>query len=200
VNGKVDMPETLCKPARQLKGPRKSAGGNAVFDFVIGAGANLGSPSENLARGLSLLAQLPELQIRALSRVYESDPVGPPQPRYLNAAVRVSSTLPALELLDRLLEIEVALGRIRVVRWGPRTLDLDLLWADQPVEHARLRVPHPHLNERSFALAPLLDVAPDLAVEYRPILERLGGAPELWGKLAFSANGVTCEHSELAVV
>src|SRR3954468_16306607 len=126
------MPETLCKPALQLKALRQSAGENVVFDFVIGAGANLGSPSENLARGLSLLSELPELQIRALSRVYESDPVGPPQPRFLNASFRVSSSLPALPLLDRLLEIEAALGRIRVVLWGPRTLDLDLLWADQP--------------------------------------------------------------------
>ena len=171
-----------------------------MFDFVIGAGANLGSPSENLARGLSLLSELPELQVRALSRVYESDPVGPPQPRYLNAAVRVSSSLPALPLLDRLLEIEAALGRIRVVRWGPRTLDLDLLWADQPVEHERLHVPHPHLNERPFALAPLLDVAPELTGEYRPLLERLGGAPDVWGKLAFYANGITCEHDKRAVV
>jgi 2-amino-4-hydroxy-6-hydroxymethyldihydropteridine diphosphokinase len=197
VNGKVDMPETLCKPARQLKGPSKSAGENAVFDFVIGAGANLGSPSENLARGLSLLSQLPELKVHAVSNVYESDPVGPPQPRYLNAAVRVSSALPAVPLLERLLEIEAALGRIRFVRWGPRTLDLDLLWADQAVDHERLRVPHPHLNERPFALAPLLDVAPELTGEYGPTLERLGGAPELWGKLAFYGDRIACERSKL---
>jgi 2-amino-4-hydroxy-6-hydroxymethyldihydropteridine diphosphokinase len=171
-----------------------------VVDFVIGAGANLGSPSDNLARGLSRLAQLPELQLHALSRVYESDPVGPPQPRYLNAAVRVSTELPALELLDRLLAIEVELGRIRLVRWGPRTLDLDLLWSQQPIAHERLRVPHPHLHERPFALAPLLDVAPQLAGEYTPILERLGGAPEVWGELAFFESGVTCERIERAVV
>jgi 2-amino-4-hydroxy-6-hydroxymethyldihydropteridine diphosphokinase len=171
-----------------------------VFDFVIGAGANLGSPSENIARGLSRLAMLPELQLRALSRVYDSEPVGPPQPRYLNAAVRVSTELPALLLLDRLLEIEASLGRIRLVRWGPRTLDLDLLWADQPFEHERLRVPHPHLQERPFALAPLLDVAPELTGEYAPILERLGGAPEVWGQLALGERGVTCERSPRVVV
>jgi 2-amino-4-hydroxy-6-hydroxymethyldihydropteridine diphosphokinase len=165
-----------------------------VFDFVIGAGANLGSPSDNLALGLSRLVALPELQLRAVSRVYESAPLGPPQPRYLNAAVRVSSALPALRLLDRLLEIEASLGRIRLVRWGPRTLDLDLLWADQPVEHERLRVPHPHLQERTFALAPLLDVAPELASEYAPILERLGGAPDVWGQLVSAERGVTCKR------
>jgi 2-amino-4-hydroxy-6-hydroxymethyldihydropteridine diphosphokinase len=167
-----------------------------VFDFVIGAGANLGIPSDNLARGLSALIQLPELQLRALSRIYESDPVGPPQPRYLNAAVRVSSVLPALALLERLLAIEASLGRIRNVRWGPRTLDLDLLWADQPVDHDRLHVPHRHLRERPFALAPLLDVAPELADEYEPILERLGGAPELWGQLVLGESGVTCVRGE----
>jgi 2-amino-4-hydroxy-6-hydroxymethyldihydropteridine diphosphokinase len=171
-----------------------------VFDFVIGAGANLGIPSDNLARGLSRLAQLPELAVHAVSRVYESDPVGPPQPRYLNAAVRVSTSLPALALLERLLEIEAELGRIRVVRWGPRTLDLDLLWADQRVDHERLHVPHPHLHERPFALAPLLDVAPELAGEYAPILERLGGAPELWGQLMLGASGVTCVRHERAFV
>jgi 2-amino-4-hydroxy-6-hydroxymethyldihydropteridine diphosphokinase len=171
-----------------------------VFDFVIGAGANLGIPSDNLARGLSRLAQLPELAVNAVSRVYESDPVGPPQPRFLNAAVRVSTSLPALALLERLLEIEAGLGRIRVVRWGPRTLDLDLLWADQPVEHERLHVPHAHLHERAFALAPLLDVAPELAGEYAPILERLGGAPELWGQLVLGASGVTCLRHERAGV
>ncbi len=167
-----------------------------MFDFVIGAGANLGIPSDNLARGLSRLAQLPELAVHAVSRIYESDPVGPPQPRYLNAALRVSTSLPALELLERMLEIEAVLGRIRVVRWGPRTLDLDLLWADQPVDHERLRVPHPHLRERPFALAPLLDVAPELAGEYAPTLERLGGAPELWGQLVLGVSGVTCVRHE----
>jgi 2-amino-4-hydroxy-6-hydroxymethyldihydropteridine diphosphokinase len=171
-----------------------------VFDFVIGAGANLGIPSDNLARGLSRLARLPDVTLRAVSRIYESEPVGPPQPRYLNAAVRVSSLLPALALLERLLEIEASLGRIRDVRWGPRTLDLDLLWADQPVDHDRLHVPHRHLRERPFALAPLLDVAPELADEYAPILERLGGAPELWGQLVLGDNGVTCVRDKRAGV
>ena len=171
-----------------------------VSTFVIGAGSNLGSPCDNLARGLSQLGRVPELRVEALSRVYETDPVGPPQPRYLNAAVRVSTELPALALLDRLLAIEAALGRVRDVRWGPRTLDLDLLWADQPVSSERLRVPHPHLSERTFALAPLLDVAPELASQYAAPLERLGGTPEVWGRLSFGADGVICERSVRAAV
>lgn len=163
-------------------------------DFVIGVGSNLGIPSENLARGLSLLASQPELTIRALSYVYETEPLGPPQPRYLNAAVRLQSPLDAHTLLDRALSIERTLGRVRDVRWGPRTLDLDLLWAEQPVSSERLRVPHPHLHERTFALAPLLDVAPELTGEYGPLLAALGGAPERWGHLSLRAGTVLCER------
>ena len=111
--------------------------------------------------------------------MFETDAVGPPQPRYLNAALRAATELNALALLDRLLAIEAALGRVRDVRWGPRTLDLDVLWSNLPLQHARLRVPHPHLHERPFALAPLLDVAPELDTEYTPILERLNNTPEV---------------------
>jgi 2-amino-4-hydroxy-6-hydroxymethyldihydropteridine diphosphokinase len=172
-----------------------------VLQYVIGVGSNLGDPSTNLASGLSLVRSTPGIHVSALSRVYESDPIGPPpQSRYLNAAVRVVSALSALDLLDSLLAIERSLGRVRDVRWGPRTLDLDLLWSDQPVDHERLRVPHPHLRERPFALAPLLDVAPELASEYAPVLSALGGHPELWGELAFSGHGVSCVRSVLAVM
>lgn len=183
-----------------IEGPAQRRGVTTVLDFVIGAGANLGVPCDNLARGLTHLAQLPQLRVSALSRVYESDPVGPPQPRFLNAAVRVTTGLSALELLDQLLAIEARLGRIRDVRWGPRTLDLDVLWSERPVEHVRLRVPHPELRMRPFALAPLLDVAPELAHEYAPILQRLGGEPEVWGALRFVDNGVSCDRNERAVV
>ena len=161
-------------------------------DFVIGVGSNLGIPSENLARGLSLLASQPELSISALSYVYETEPLGPPQPRYLNAAVRLQSQLDAHTLLDCALSIERTLGRVRDVRWGPRTLDLDLLWAEQPVSSERLRVPHPHLHERTFALAPLLDVAPELRTEYGPLLAALGGLPARWGQLSLRAGTVLC--------
>ena len=181
------MAETVCKPARQLKA-------GVRVEFVIGVGSNLGTPSENLARGLTLLAGQPELAIGALSYVYETEPLGPPQPRYLNAAVRLQSQLDAHTLLDRVLSIERAQGRVRDVRWGPRTLDLDLLWAEQSVSSARLRVPHPHLHERTFALAPLLDVAPELAAVYGPPLAALGGAPARWGHLSLRAGTVVCER------
>lgn len=96
------------------------------------------------------------------SRVYETAPWGPPQPDYLNAAVLIETELTPLALLDALLSIERSLGRVRDVKWGPRTLDLDVLWIDgRVVDEPRLRVPHPHLFERAFALRPLLDVVPN---------------------------------------
>ena len=165
------------------------------MDFVIGMGSNLGTPSDNLARGATLLCAEPALRITALSRVYETEPLGPPQPRYLNAALRVESALDAHTLLDRLLSIERTLGRVRDVRWGPRTLDLDLLWAELPVASERLSVPHPHLHERTFALAPLLDVAPELTPTYGAALSRLGGSPVVWGRLSLCERVVGCERT-----
>jgi 2-amino-4-hydroxy-6-hydroxymethyldihydropteridine diphosphokinase len=96
------------------------------------------------------------------SKVYETAPVGgPPQPAFLNAAIAVDCTLSPLVLLDELQRIEADLGRTREVRWGPRAIDLDILWIEGvTVDEPRLVVPHPRLHERAFALLPLLDVAP----------------------------------------
>ena len=105
------------------------------------------------------------VRVVARSRVYETAPVGgPPQPSFLNAAVAVECTLSLLALLEELLRIEVSLGRVRgddEVRFGPRTLDLDVLWADGAIlDEPHLTVPHPRLAGRAFALLPLLEVAP----------------------------------------
>jgi 2-amino-4-hydroxy-6-hydroxymethyldihydropteridine diphosphokinase len=101
--------------------------------------------------------------IERASRVYETKPVGgPAQEDFLNAALLVTTAVEPLALLDELQAIEIDLGRVRDVRWGPRTIDLDVLWIDGlAVDHPRLVVPHPRLVLRSFALAPLLDVVPD---------------------------------------
>lgn len=99
----------------------------------------------------------------ARSKIYETDPVGgPEQDPYLNAAVRVDCTLSPLALLDALQAIERNLGRTRDVRWGPRTIDIDMLWiaGGVTIHDPRLEVPHPRLHERAFAVLPLLDVAP----------------------------------------
>jgi 2-amino-4-hydroxy-6-hydroxymethyldihydropteridine diphosphokinase len=109
------------------------------------------------------VAQLqPHAQIVALSALYETDAVGPAQPEYLNAAVRLRTMLGPRQLLELALEIEQAAGRVRLERWGPRTLDLDVLFiTGQTVDQPGLVVPHRELVHRAFALLPLLDVMPD---------------------------------------
>ncbi len=131
-----------------------------MLDVVVGLGANLGPCLATLRSATSSLARVAD--VRAVSAVYATAPVGPPQPDYLNAAVRLTWAGDAHALLAALLAIEVAHGRVRTLRWGPRTLDLDILWIDGlVVSDAELDVPHPRLAERAFALLPLLDVAPD---------------------------------------
>jgi 2-amino-4-hydroxy-6-hydroxymethyldihydropteridine diphosphokinase len=129
-------------------------------DVVIGLGGNLGDRRATLAAAMAELSAIGG--VRAVSALYETAPVGPPQPTYLNAAARVETPLTPHALLLALLEIERRQGRERGEKWGPRTLDLDILWiADTVVSTADLVVPHPRLRQRRFALVPLLDVAPD---------------------------------------
>jgi 2-amino-4-hydroxy-6-hydroxymethyldihydropteridine diphosphokinase len=137
---------------------------------VIGLGSNLGDREANLGLAVSLLREDRDLHVLRRSAVYETAPQGgPPQGDYLNAAVLVVTALDARTLLDRALVIEKKLGRERSAetRWGPRTIDLDLLWIEgEAIEEPGLEVPHPRLAERVFALKPLLDVVPD-AVDCR---------------------------------
>jgi 2-amino-4-hydroxy-6-hydroxymethyldihydropteridine diphosphokinase len=114
-----------------------------------------------LRAAASELARL--VRVEKTSRVYATAPVGGvPQPEFLNAAALVQYDGTPEELLDGLLAIEHKLGRIRREKWGPRTIDLDLLWGEDVVlESARVTLPHPHLHERAFAIAPLLDLVPD---------------------------------------
>lgn len=144
---------------------------------VVGLGSNLGSREECLRAALDLLEATEGVRLVACSRLYCTEPVGPPQPCFLNAAVRLETRFGPRPLLARLLAVEAELGRVRDVRWGPRVLDLDVLWSDQPVEAPDLHVPHPRLEQRPFALAPLLDVAPELEPAYGPALARAGGSP-----------------------
>ncbi len=148
--------------------------------MIVGLGSNIGSREAFLRAALALLVAAPGIELRAVSRVFETEPVGPPQPSYLNAAARldVAPELGGEALLDRLLGIERELGRVRRERYGPRTIDLDVLFWDGPaVAGPRLTVPHPRLLERAFALAPLLDVAPELTPRFGPALAAVGGAP-----------------------
>jgi 2-amino-4-hydroxy-6-hydroxymethyldihydropteridine diphosphokinase len=133
-----------------------------LIDAFVGLGANLGDRMEALRAAVEQLAREPGFLLRATSRVYETDPIGPPQPRYLNAVVKIGTLLSPRATLRRLLEIEELLGRVRRDRWGSREIDLDLLlYGDRIVADGALRVPHPHLHERAFALVPLAEIAPD---------------------------------------
>ena len=126
---------------------------------MIGLGANLGDRLGQLRAAVRAMGKIGKIE--RLSRVYETEPVGPPQPAYLNAAALLVYEGGPEDLLDALLGIERMLGRERREKWGPRTIDLDVLWIEgMAVETDRLAVPHPQLTLRGFALRPLADVAP----------------------------------------
>jgi len=128
-------------------------------NVVIGLGANLGDRLGSLRSACDEIAKLGT--IRARSRVFETEPVGPPQPLFLNAAVALETPLSPSDLMRALLDIERAMGRVRAEKDGPRTIDLDLLWVEGvTLQTEHVTVPHPRLKDRAFALAPLLDVAP----------------------------------------
>lgn len=129
----------------------------------IGLGSNLEDSRLHIERAFSELASLPQTQLTARSSLYGSKAVGPIQPDYINAVAAVATTLEPLALLDRLQAIEQAHRRRRTLRWGPRTLDLDiLLYADRVMASERLTLPHPRLTERNFVLVPLVEIAPHL--------------------------------------
>jgi 2-amino-4-hydroxy-6-hydroxymethyldihydropteridine diphosphokinase len=190
--------------------------------FVIGLGSNLGERERYLTRAVEGIARIgmdwwsapstsatvqlsaaydartAAVCVEAVSRVFESEALGPPQPDFLNAAVRLSCAYEPESLLDALHVIEARSGRTRDVHWGPRTLDLDILWSDAPHVSQRLVVPHAQLRARSFALAPLLDVAPQLAAEYADVLSELGGAPVVRGALHFEPETGACAFAAVS--
>ncbi|APR83425.1 2-amino-4-hydroxy-6-hydroxymethyldihydropteridine pyrophosphokinase [Minicystis rosea] len=141
-----------------------------VRRVVIGLGSNVGDRLANLDAAMARLRADRALHVLRRSPVYETPPAGgPPQGDYLNAAVLLVTSLDAREILDRALAVERELGRERSTetRWGPRTIDLDLLWIEgEAITEEGLEVPHPRLADRAFAVRPLLDVAPD-AVDFR---------------------------------
>lgn len=145
----------------------------------MGLGSNLGDREATLRQALELLAREPGVELRRVSIFRETDPVGfLDQPRFLNAAAEVETELPAPELLARLLDVERRLGRVRGgPRFGPRTVDLDLLlYGGETIDAPGLRVPHPRLHERRFALEPLAELDPDLELPGRgPIQLVLSG-------------------------
>lgn len=140
---------------------------NDAVRVYIALGSNLNDPRAQVESGLKHLARLPQSQWRGASSLYRTPPMGPaPQPDYINAVAALDTRLSAHALLDALLAVERAHGRIRDGhRWGPRTLDLDiLLYGETILSDARLTVPHPGIAERAFVLLPLAELAPNLVV------------------------------------
>ena len=135
---------------------------------AVGLGANLGDAAASVRAAIQALETLPGTRLVAASRLYRSAAWGvTAQPEFVNAVAVVDTSLSPRELLDGLLAIERRFGRTRVAgeRWGPRTLDLDLLlFGDERMDAPGLQVPHPHLHERAFALLPLLEVWPDARI------------------------------------
>jgi 2-amino-4-hydroxy-6-hydroxymethyldihydropteridine diphosphokinase len=132
----------------------------------VGLGANIGPREVTLLRAVDLLAAEDGIEVLELSELRQTAPVGVvDQPEFLNGALAVETSLAPRDLLDVLLRVERELGRVREERWGPRTIDLDLLvYGDETVDEPGLRVPHPRLHERRFALEPLAELEPELAI------------------------------------
>ena len=130
----------------------------------LGLGSNLGERLDTLQQAVDLLVREPGVRPIASSRIWETDPVGgPPQPDFLNVVLRVDTELTPFELLDACQRTERALGREREVRWGPRTIDIDLLlFGDQQLDVPTLTLPHPRMTSRAFVLLPLLELDPDV--------------------------------------
>ncbi|MBK9180262.1 MAG: 2-amino-4-hydroxy-6-hydroxymethyldihydropteridine diphosphokinase [Acidimicrobiales bacterium] len=149
---------------------------------LVALGSNLGDRLAHLRGAVSGLRRAD--RVVAVSGVFETEPVGGPgaQGSYLNAVVALDSERTARELLELAQRLEADAGRVRTVRWGPRTLDVDVLWIDGvEVDEPDLQVPHPRLFERRFVLEPLADVAPDLVPP--GLLDRLEGRVERVGTL-----------------
>jgi 2-amino-4-hydroxy-6-hydroxymethyldihydropteridine diphosphokinase len=154
---------------------RKGAASATGFDCIIALGSNLGDKAGNIDLAIELLTTIGDISLVGRSRNFATDPWGKlDQDWFVNACVAVTTKLPPRELLARCKDIERRMGRVATEKWGPRVIDLDLLIYRDTVVHERdLVLPHPHIAERAFVLAPLMDIAPDLIVRGKSVRELL---------------------------
>jgi len=163
-------------------GPAEAPAARSVRRAFIGLGSNLGDRRALLQAAVSGLEVAGD--VTAVSPLYESEPVGGPEGQgpYLNLVVELATTDSPRQLLERCRALEEAAGRVRTVRWGPRTLDADVLWVEGcQIDEPDLTVPHPRMGERRFVLAPLADLAPDLVTSGQ--LAASGGTVTRVGRL-----------------
>ena len=144
---------------------------DSVAQASLGLGGNIGDVAGSFIHALRYLFNAPDVKLRSASSIYLTPPWGKlDQPSFLNMAVLVETGLPARALLARCLEIEQTMGRRRLERWGPRTLDIDILtYGDAPIDELDLKTPHPRATERAFVLAPLAEIAPRLRIADRDV-------------------------------
>lgn len=141
-------------------------------DVYIALGSNQGDRVGTIIQALTLLEENPGVTVCLVSQMIETEPEGgpPDQTNFLNAAARLQCTLDAETLLKWLQEVEARLGRVRVEKWGPRTIDLDiLLYGQNIIDQPHLQVPHPLMHQRSFVLRPLMEIAPRVV---HPVLKK----------------------------
>jgi len=144
----------------------------ATRQVVLALGSNLGDRVATMQAGIDDLAAAPDIELRAVSAVFETSPVGgPDQPDYLNAVVLAASALPCGEILRQTQAAEHAQGRVRTVRWGARTLDIDIIaCGDEVSDDPVLTLPHPRAHKRAFVLVPWHDVDPGASLPgYGPV-------------------------------
>lgn len=127
----------------------------------LGLGSNMGDRAHQLQQAIQIIDRFQHIDVTSVSPIYETEPVGyTDQPQFLNLCIEIDTTLKPQELLKRCLETEQALHRVRKIRWGPRTLDVDiLLYGNEIIEEDNLIIPHPRMVERAFVLIPLNDIA-----------------------------------------
>jgi len=136
-----------------------------MAEVFIGLGSNMDGPHDQLDRALESLSTSADIELVAVSDRYQTPPIGPSQPDYINAVAQLRTSLPPEALLDKLQSIEQQQDRVRTVRWGPRTVDLDILLYDNMLcDTERLTIPHPRMAERTFVLLPLADINRDLSL------------------------------------
>lgn len=147
------------------------------MDAYLGLGGNVGDPVASMAEALRRIDLHPDCAVAAVSRLYRTPPWGKTdQDWFFNAAAAIRTALAPEALLDLCLDIERTMKRVRIERWGPRTLDIDILsYGDVERAGPMLELPHPRMTERAFVLMPLADIAPDLPIAGKPVTEWLAG-------------------------